>query len=88
MTKQELIFFLENHAKKAGLFGGRFCRTIDDSDDYWSYNRPAIDCLEATIDLTIDGYVTYFEPPSFGGSKTLLISYEEFIKKYFICFTM
>jgi len=35
MTKEEFIQILQDHASKAGVFGGRFVR-FSDNDDNWA----------------------------------------------------
>lgn len=83
MTKQEFIQILQDHATKAGVFGGRFVR-YSDNDDSWSYTRPAIDCFEPTIDLSTEGQVKHLTYMGFGDAKTETYTYDEFIDKYFL----
>lgn len=83
MTKQGFIQILQDHANKAGVFGGRFVR-YSDNDDSWSYTRPAIDCFEPTIDLSTEGQVKHLTYMGFGDAKTETYTYDEFIDKYFL----
>jgi hypothetical protein len=83
MTKQEFIQILQNHASNASIFGGRFVR-YGDNDDNWSYTRPAVDCFEPTIDLSIEGQVKYLTYMGFDLDKTETYTYDEFIDKYFL----
>lgn len=83
MTKEEFIQILQDHASKAGVFGGRFVR-YGDNDDGWSYTRPAIDCFEPTIDLSTEGQIKYLTYMGFGDAKTETYTYNEFIDKYFL----
>ncbi len=83
MTKQEFIQILQDHASNAGVFGGRFVK-FSDNDDSWSYTRPAVDCFEPTIDLSIEGQVKYLTYVGFDLDKTETYTYDEFIDKYFL----
>ena len=83
MTKQEFIQILNDHASKAGVFGGRFVR-FNNNDDNWAYTRPAVDCFEPTIDLSTEGEVKYLTYNGFEDGKTETYTYDEFIDKYFL----
>ena len=81
MTKEELIKILNEHAKKSGLFGNRFVSVTSDNNR-WVYHRPAVDCLEPSIDLSTEGLVLYRPNNNFGDETIEEISYEDFIEKY------
>jgi hypothetical protein len=81
MSKEELIKTLKEHASRASIFGGRFV-SISDNGNHWKYERPAVDVLEPSIDLSIDGIVLYSPNVGFGNNTIQEISYEDFIIKY------
>jgi hypothetical protein len=81
MTKLEFISKLKTHASNAGVFGGRFI-CISDDENYWKYERPAVDALEPSIDLSTEGLVLYRPNVGFGDNTVNEISYEDFITKY------
>ena len=81
MTKEELIKILNEHAKQSGLFGNRFVSVTSDGNR-WVYHRPAVDCLEPSIDLSLEGLVLYRPNNSFGDETIEEINYEDFIEKY------
>ncbi len=83
MTKEEFIQILQDHASKAGVFGGRFVR-FSDNDDNWAYTRPAVDCFEPTIDLSTENQVKHLTYMGFDVDKTETYTYDEFIDKYFL----
>ena len=81
MIRTEFIEILKEHASNASVFGGRFiCLSID--ENYWKYERPAVDALEPSIDLSTEGFVLYSPNIGFGDNTTEKISYEDFITKY------
>lgn len=82
MTKENFIEILNNHAKLAGLFGNRFV-SVSSDNNRWVYHRPAIDCLEPSIDLNNQEGLVYYNPNN-GFSDTTIekITYEDFVKKY------
>ena len=89
MTKQEFIDLLISLEADKGIFQGRFYRPskfINSSfnNDHWVYVRPAVDCMEPSIDLTVDGEVKYYNYESFINSEndSKIYTYEEFIKLY------
>jgi hypothetical protein len=89
MKKEEFIEILLTHADNAGVFGGRFNRTHKNADgsennDFWSYRRPAVDCFEPSINLSVDGQVSYENYSGFDNVEPEIYSYEDFLKKYFI----
>jgi hypothetical protein len=51
MIKSEFIEKLKTHASNAGIFNGRFIN-ISDDENHWKYERPAVDALEPSIDLS------------------------------------
>ena len=81
MSKEELIKTLKEHASRASIFGGRFV-CISNDENHWKYERPAVDVLEPSIDLSKDGIVLYSSNVGFGINKVEEISYEDFITKY------
>jgi len=81
MTKQDFIEKLKNHASTAGIFGGRFICKSDD-ENHWVYNRPAVDTLEPSIDLSTEGLVLYTTNVAFSNNTSEEISYEDFVTKY------
>lgn len=81
MTKEELIKILNEHAKKSGLFGNRFVSVSSDGNR-WVYHRPAVDCLEPSIDLSTEGLVLYKPNVGFGDNSVEEISYKDFVKKF------
>lgn len=81
MTKEQLIELLSEHAKKAGVFGNRFVSVTSDNNR-WVYHRPAVDCLEPSIDLSTEGLVLYKPNVGFGDNTIKEISYEDFVTKY------
>lgn len=81
MTKEEFIIKLKTHASSAGVFGGRFICVSEDENN-WKYERPAVDALEPSIDLSTEGLVLYKPNVGFGDNTIKEISYEEFIAKY------
>jgi hypothetical protein len=81
MIKEEVIKLLKEHASKASVFGGRFvCLSSD--ENHWKYERPAVDALEPSIDLSKEGIVLYSPNVGFGDNVVEEISYEDFITKY------
>ena len=81
MIKEDFIKILKEHASRSGVFGGRFvCISI--GENHWRYERPAVDALEPTIDLSNDGVVLYSPNIGFGDNIIQEISYEDFITKY------
>lgn len=81
MIKEEFIKILKEHASKASVFGGRFvCISI--GENHWRYERPAVDALEPSIDLSNDGIVLFSPNIGFGENIIQEISYEDFITKY------
>lgn len=82
MEKKEFIEILNNFEKKTKLFENRFTRKYENNDDYWVYSRPAIDCIEPEINLSVE-YIVKFNQLDFNSSNTVIeYTYEEFIKKY------
>lgn len=81
MTREEFIQILTKHAKDTGLFGNRFVSVTSDNKR-WVYHRPAVDCLEPSIDLSLEGLVLYRPNLGFGDETIEEISYEDFIEKY------
>lgn len=82
MEKKEFIELLNNFEKKTKLFDNRFSKKYDNSDDYWVYNRPAIDCIEPEINLTKE-YIVEFIQLDFNNTNTIIeYTYDEFITKY------
>jgi hypothetical protein len=80
MNKIEFIALLDKAHKDAGLFKGRFNRT---SNDIWQYNRPAIDCFEPSIDLSVDGVVKYISYKGFTDVESVKeYTYKEFSELY------
>jgi hypothetical protein len=86
MIKQEFIDILLKHEATAGLFQGRFSRTYNQdgsmNDDFWDYNRPAVDCFEPSINLSADGHVLYENYDGFTNVEPKVYTYEEFIQLY------
>lgn len=82
MSKEELIKVLKEHASRASIFGGRFVCIYTNDENHWKYERPAVDALEPSIDLSKDGIVLYSSNVGFGINKVEEISYEDFITKY------
>ena len=82
MNKIEFIKILKEHASNASIFGGRFRTIYTNNEDHWVYERPAVDALEPSIDLSTEGFVLYSPNLVFGESQTEKISYEDFITKY------
>jgi hypothetical protein len=81
MNRIEFIEILKEHARTSSIFGGRFiCLSID--ENLWSYNRPAIDTLESSIDLSTEGFVLFNPNLGFGVKQNEKISYEDFIIKF------
>lgn len=81
MIKTEFIKILKEHAKTSSMFGGRFvCLSID--ENIWNYNRPALDAIEPSIDLSTEGFVLYSQNNGFNDNTIEKISYEDFITKY------
>ena len=78
MGKNGFIEILNNHAENADIFDGRFVISKDDNN-IWTYVRPAIDCLEPFIDLSVDSIVKYIDY-----LKLETYDYYEFIKKYYL----
>jgi len=81
MIKEEFIKLLKEHASRATIFGGRFI-SISDNGNHWKYERPAVDALEPSIDLSKEGIVLYSPNVGFGNNVVEEISYEDFITKY------
>lgn len=81
MNKQEFIEVLKEHASRASIFGGRFV-CISNDENHWKYERPAVDTLEPSIDLSKDGVILYSPNVGFGNNKVEEISYKDFITKY------
>jgi len=81
MIKEEFIKLLKEHASKATIFGGRFV-SVSSDENHWKYERPAVDVLDPSIDLTIDDIVLYSPNVGFGDKIIEEISYEGFIEKY------
>ena len=82
MNKKEFINLLVEYGKKAEIFQGRFVKLLSHSDEYWIYVRPAVDCLEPSIDLTKNGKVIYENYTGFSSVEAIEYTYEEFITKY------
>lgn len=80
MIRAEFIEKLKTHALNAGVFGGRFI-CISNDENHWKYERPAVDALEPSIDLSTEGFVLYHPNIGFGDNSVEKISYEEFIEK-------
>jgi hypothetical protein len=81
MIRTEFIQILKEHAKTSSIFGGRFvCLSID--ENLWNYNRPAVDALEPSIDLSTEGFVLFNPNLGFGENPNEKISYEDFITKF------
>ena len=81
MTKEEFITKLKTHASSASVFGGRFI-CISDDENHWKYERPAVDALEPSIDLSTEGLVLYKPNVGFGDNSVEEISYKDFVKKF------
>ena len=81
MIKEEFIKLLKEHASRATIFGGRFI-CLSNDENYWKYERPAVDALEPSINLSNDGIVLYSPNVGFGNNTIEEISYEDFIIKY------
>lgn len=81
MSKEEFIEVLKEHASRASIFGGRFV-CISNDENHWKYERPAVDALEPSIDLSNDGIVLFSPNIGFGDNNIKEISYEDFITKY------
>jgi hypothetical protein len=81
MIKSEFIEKLKTHASNAGIFNGRFIN-ISDDENHWKYERPAVDALEPSIDLSTEGFVLYHPNIGFGDDTVEKISYEDFVTKY------
>ena len=81
MIKSEFIEKLKTHASNAGIFNGRFIN-ISDDENHWKYERPAVDALEPSIDLSTEGFVLFHPNIGFGDNSVEKISYEDFVKKY------
>ena len=81
MIKEEFIKILKEHASRASIFGGRFISILD-NENHWKYERPAVDALEPSIDLSNDGVVLFSPNIGFGDNIIQEISYEDFITKY------
>ena len=81
MSKEYFIKLLKEHASRASVFGGRFV-CISSDENHWKYERPAVDALEPSIDLSKDGVVLYSPNVGFGDNTIEEISYEDFIIKY------
>ena len=73
MIKTEFIQILKEHASNAGIFNGRFIN-ISDDENHWKYERPAVDALEPSIDLSTEGFVLYSPNLGFGDNKIENIS--------------
>ena len=81
MNKEEFIKILKEHASKVDIFDGRFvCLSKD--ENHWKYERPALDILEPSINLSNEGFVLLSPNIGFGNDIVEKISYEEFITKY------
>ena len=59
---------------------GRFI-CISDDENIWKYERPAVDALEPSIDLSTEGFVLFHPNIGFGDKNVEKISYEDFIAK-------
>lgn len=81
MIKEEFIKLLKEHASRATIFGGRFI-CLSNDENYWKYERPAVDALEPSINLSNDGIVLYSPNVGFGNNTIEEISYDDFIIKY------
>ena len=81
MIRTEFIELLKEHAKTAGIFNGRFIKFSDD-ENHWKYERPTVDALEPSIDLSNEGFVLFSPNIGFGENTIEKISYEDFITKY------
>jgi hypothetical protein len=81
MIRSEFIKKIKTHASNAGVFGGRFI-CVSDDENIWRYERPAVDALEPSIDLSTEGFVLYHSNIGFGDNNIEKISYEDFVKKY------
>jgi hypothetical protein len=81
MIRAEFIETLKEHAKTAGIFNGRFIN-ISDDENHWKYERPAVDALEPSIDLSTEGFVLFSPNVGFSDNTIEKISYEDFITKY------
>lgn len=81
MSKEYFIKLLKEHASRASVFGGRFV-CISSDENYWKYERPAVDALEPSIDLSKDGIVLYSPNVGFGDNNVEEINYEDFVIKY------
>ena len=81
MIKEEFIKLLKEHASKATIFGGRFI-CLSNDENHWKYERPAVDALEPSIDLSNEGIVLFSPNIGFGDNNIEEISYEDFVTKY------
>ncbi len=81
MSKDEFIEKLKKHAASVGIFEGRFV-CLSNDENYWKYERPAIDVLEPSIDLSKDGIVLFSRNIDFCENIIEEISYDDFITKY------
>lgn len=85
MTKEDFIKFLETKATEA-VFSSHFARTYTNSDDYWKWYIPAVDCLEDDIDLSVDNQVKFTYNKSLYDNESSIeefFEYEEFIEKFY-----
>ena len=85
MTKEEFIKILEQKESESN-FTPHFGRAYTNSDDYWNWYMPGVDCLEDDIDLSVDGQVKFTYNKSLydnESSKQMICSYEEFMEKFF-----
>ena len=81
MIKEEFVKLLKEHASKATIFGGIFV-SVSSDENHWKYERPAVDVLDPTIDLTNNDIVLYSPNIGFGDKIIEEINYEDFVEKY------
>ena len=82
MLKQDFINILIEKENNTSIFQGRFSRTYTNSDEHWTYIRPAVDCMEPTIDLSKDGVVMYINFCGFDSCEKTELTYYEFLNLY------
>lgn len=83
MNKQEFISFLvDKNIERKGLTS--WVQTFDNSYDYWTLYKPAVDWLADDMDLIKDDIVkiTYDKQLYDNTVRVLEMTYEEFIENY------